>query len=144
MSVVREQMLRDMLGFSVGTIPFTYLGCPVFKGKPKSVYFLANSDKIKMKLATWKGSLLSIMGRVQLVKSIIHGMLVYSFHVYMWPRRLLNDLDKSIKKRVNRLSPHCNIGHFWFPHCEIFSSDFILVNFFFRIPLVIYSQRATS
>jgi hypothetical protein len=100
MSVVREQMLGDLLGFGAGSIPFNYLGCPVFKGKPKYIYFLAISDKIKMKLASWKGSLLSIMGRVQLVKSIIHGMLLFSFHVYMWPRRLLSDLDKWIKNFI--------------------------------------------
>jgi len=96
----REQQMGNMLGFGAGTIPFNYLGCPVFKGKPKAVYILAIFDKIKMKLATWKGSLLSIMGRVQLVKSIIHGMLVYSFHVYMWPTSLLNDLDKWLKNFI--------------------------------------------
>jgi len=58
------------------------------------------ADKIKNKLATWKGRILSIMGRVQLVKSIIHGMLVYSFHVYLWPRRLLRLLDSWIKKFI--------------------------------------------
>jgi len=47
-----------------------------------------------------KGRILSIMGRVQLVKSIIHGMLVYSFHVYLWPRRLLRLLDSWIKKII--------------------------------------------
>jgi hypothetical protein len=40
------------------------------------------------------------MGRVQLVKSIIHGMLVYSFHVYLWPRRLLRLLDSWIKNFI--------------------------------------------
>jgi len=58
------------------------------------------TDRIKTKLSTWKGTSLSIMGRVQLVKSIIHGMLVYSFHVYLWPRRLLRSLDTWIKKFI--------------------------------------------
>jgi len=40
------------------------------------------------------------MGRVQLVKSIIYGMLVYSFHVYQWPRKLLKALDRWIKKII--------------------------------------------
>lgn len=40
------------------------------------------------------------MGRIQLVKSIIHGMLVYSFHVYMWPLRLLRSLDSWIKNFI--------------------------------------------
>jgi len=40
------------------------------------------------------------MGRIQLVKSIIHGLLVYSFHVYMWPQRLLRLLDSWIKNFI--------------------------------------------
>jgi ribonuclease HI len=96
----RVQMLAAMLGFCAGSIPFTYLGCPIFKGKQKASQFLSIIDKIKAKLATWKGTTLSIMGRIQLVKSIIHGMLVYSFNVYMWPRRLLCSLDSWIKNFI--------------------------------------------
>jgi len=86
MSVTRINMIANMLGFSVGTVPFLYLGCPIFQGKPKVIHFRSILDKIRNKLATWKGTILSIMGRVQLVKSIIHGMLVYSFHVYYMER----------------------------------------------------------
>jgi len=94
------QLLAGLLGFTVGTIPFNYLGCPIFKGKPKTTYFQCISDNIKAKLSTWKGIILSIMGRIQLVKSIIHGMLVYSFHVYMWPHRILCMLDSWIKNFI--------------------------------------------
>jgi len=100
MTTSRSQMISGMLGFSVGTIPFTYLGCPIFKGKPKGVFFQSITDRIKVKLATWKGTMLSIMGRVQVVKSIIHGMLVYSFHIYMRLRRLLHQLDSWIKNFI--------------------------------------------
>ena len=100
MTSTRAQMIAGLLGFSEGTIPFNYLGCPVFKGKPKCIYFQAITDKIKVKMATWKGVMLSIMGRVQLVKSIIHGMLVYSFHIYMWPRKLLQRIDSWIKNFI--------------------------------------------
>lgn len=93
-------MIANLLGFSVGTVPFQYLGCPIFKGKPKVIHFRMITDRIKNKLATWKGRILSIMGRVQLVKSIIHGMIVYSFHVYLWPRRLLRLLDTWIKNFI--------------------------------------------
>jgi len=60
----REQMITGLLGFSAGIIPFSYLGCPMFKGKPKCAYFLAITVRIEVKLATWKGTMLSIMGRV--------------------------------------------------------------------------------
>jgi len=89
-----------MSDFLVGSLPFQYLGCPIFQGKPKCVHFQPIVDRIKVKLATWKGVLLSIMGRVQLVKSIVHGMLVYSFHIYRWPIRLLKILDRWIKKFI--------------------------------------------
>jgi len=93
-------MLAGLLGFTAGTIPFIYLRCSIFKGKPKAVYFQSTTDKIKSKLSTWKGMVLSIMGRIQLVKSIIHGMLVYSFHVYMWPCHLLKLLDSWLKNFI--------------------------------------------
>ena len=96
----QANMISSMLGFSVGTVPFKYLGCTIFQGKPKVIHFRMIADKIKHKLATWKGRILSIMGRVQLVKSIIHGMLVYSFHIYLWPRRLLRLLDSWIKNFI--------------------------------------------
>jgi hypothetical protein len=100
MAHAREKMLADLLGFGASSIPFTYIGCPIFKGKPNFAYFLVITGKIKMKLEIWKGTILSIMDRVQLVKSIIHGMLVYSFHVYMWPSHLLKQLDTWIKNYI--------------------------------------------
>lgn len=77
----RLGLLADILGFHSGQLPFTYLGVPIFRGRPRKSHLQPIADRIKAKLASWKGSLLSIMGRVQLVKSIIHGMLIYSFHI---------------------------------------------------------------
>jgi len=53
-------MLGSLLGFTTGTIPFLYLGCQIFKGKLKAVYFQSITDKVKSKLSTWKGTVLSI------------------------------------------------------------------------------------
>jgi len=100
MSVSRAHMIANMLGFNVGAVPFLYLGCPIFQGKAKVIHFRTITGKIKNKLSTWKGTVLSIMGRVQLVKSIIHGMLVYYFHIYLWPKRLLCLLDSWIKNFI--------------------------------------------
>jgi len=100
MTPTLRNMLAQLSGFTLGSIPFQYLGCLIFQGKPKYIYFQPIVDRIKVKLATWKGVLLSIMGRVQLVKSIVHGMLVYSFHIYRWPIRLVKMLDCWIKNFV--------------------------------------------
>jgi hypothetical protein len=96
----RSRNLARLSGFSLGAIPFNYLSCPIFQGRPRRAHFQAIVDRIKVKLATWKGHHLTVMGRVQLVKSIIHGMLVYSFHIYRWPKNLLKMLDRWIKKFI--------------------------------------------
>jgi len=60
----RMNQIINLLGFSIGFMPFTYLGGPIFKGRPKCIYFQPIADKVKLKLAAWKASLLSITSRV--------------------------------------------------------------------------------
>jgi len=90
----------NLLSFSIGSIPFTYLGAPIFKGKPKPIYFKGIADKIKLKLASWKASLLSVAGRVQLVKSAVQGMLVHTISIYSWPTSLLREIEKWIRNFI--------------------------------------------
>ncbi|XP_019450725.1 PREDICTED: uncharacterized protein LOC109352995 [Lupinus angustifolius] len=96
----RISSLSNYLGFSVGCLPVTYLGVPLFKGKPRKIQLQHIADKITAKLATWKGNSLSIMGRVKLVRSIIQSMLVNNFHIYKWPAQLLKDMDKCIRNFI--------------------------------------------
>ncbi|XP_019447216.1 PREDICTED: uncharacterized protein LOC109350434 [Lupinus angustifolius] len=94
------QSISSLLGFVRGSLPFTYVGVHLFQGKPKRCHLQPNADRILAKLATWKGSSLSIMGRVELVRSIIHSMLIYSFYVYKWPASLIDCLDKGIRNFI--------------------------------------------
>lgn len=55
------------------------------------------ADKVKAKLAAWKASLLSIAGRIQLIKSVIFSMLTYSMAIYSWPISLLKTIEKWIR-----------------------------------------------
>jgi hypothetical protein len=56
---------------NVGSLPFNYLVVPILKGKPMASYFQPVVDKVKIKLALWKASMLSFAGKVQLIKSVI-------------------------------------------------------------------------
>lgn len=99
-SLSRVQTITSITGFSHGTIPFTYLGVPLFIGKPKALYLRPIVDKIQTKLSAWKGSLLTIMGRVQLINAVISSMLTYSFHVYKWPPSLLHEVAKCMRNFI--------------------------------------------
>ncbi|KAF1882437.1 hypothetical protein Lal_00039085 [Lupinus albus] len=96
----RIQKLYEILGFSAGSLPFFYLGVPLFKGKPRRIHLQPIADRIIDKLATWKGLSLSIMGRVELVKSVIHSMLAFSFHIYVWPASLIRTSEGSIRNFI--------------------------------------------
>ncbi|XP_019450635.1 PREDICTED: uncharacterized protein LOC109352905 [Lupinus angustifolius] len=47
--------LTSWLGFGAGSLPFNYLGVPVFQGKPKAIHLQPIADRIINKLAKWKG-----------------------------------------------------------------------------------------
>lgn len=86
--------IHGVLGITVGTLPFTYLGVPIFQGLPKSDFFLPIADKVKCKLSTWKGMQLSQAGHFQLIESVIQSLLVYSFQIYAWPNYLLRQVQR--------------------------------------------------
>jgi hypothetical protein len=73
---------------------------PIFKGRPKVTHLQPVTDKIKAKFSAWKASLLSIAGRIQLVKFVVQSMLVYSISIYSRPVSLLRSLEKWIKNFI--------------------------------------------
>ncbi|KAL6187555.1 hypothetical protein ACLB2K_038953 [Fragaria x ananassa] len=89
----RQHSIVSSLGMKLGSTPFTYLGVPIFRGKPRSSYFQPITDKIRVRFSSWKGSMLSMAGRLQLIKSTIYSMLIHSFQVYQWPISLLRRLE---------------------------------------------------
>ena len=99
-SNARLNQISNFIGFNIGNLPFTYLGVPIFKGKPKTAYFLPIADKIKTKFSAWKASLLSIAGRVQLIRSVIQSMLLHSILIYSWPVALIKDLERWMRNFI--------------------------------------------
>lgn len=96
----RLNHLSSLLGFKVRSLPFNYVGVPIFNGKPRASYLIHIIVKIKAKLSNWKASLLSFAGRVQLIKSITQHMLVHYFIVYYCPVSLTKELDRFFENIV--------------------------------------------
>jgi len=61
---------------------FNYLGVSIFVGARKCQFLQHLVDKVKLKLTSWKGKSLSMMGRIQLVNMVTSGFLAYSFNMY--------------------------------------------------------------
>jgi hypothetical protein len=99
-SKTRLLNISGKLGFGIGSLPFIYLGVPIFKGKPKARFLKPIVDKVKVKLSAWKASLLSMAGRVQLVKSVVQGMLLHSLLIYYWPSSLIKELERYMRNFI--------------------------------------------
>ena len=90
----RKAAITSVLGMTEGSTPFTYLGVPIFKGKPRCNHLQSIADKVRSKLEGWFGKILSFSGRCVLLKSVICPMLLHSFMTYRWPMFLLFQLQK--------------------------------------------------
>jgi len=52
-------------------IPFLYLGLPIWGNPRKKHFWQTIVSKVRSRLSSWKGKLLSMAGRVYLIKSVI-------------------------------------------------------------------------
>ncbi|KAL8492486.1 hypothetical protein ACS0TY_023891 [Phlomoides rotata] len=102
---VKNAMLRSM-GISECSLPFSYLGVPIFHGAPRTCHLTAMADSIIAKFSKWKGHSLSLAGRKCMVNSITSISLVHSMMVYYWPRSLL----KRIKTAMRNFLWTCDIS----------------------------------
>ena len=69
--------LTHILGIKKTTLPLDYLGCSLYQGRTKAVYFQPLIDKVANKLNGWKGRLLSAGGRLTLVRHVLQVMPIY-------------------------------------------------------------------
>jgi len=86
--------IRCILSCSHGCLPFNYLGVPIFVGASKCQFLQPLVDKVKLKLASWKGKSLSMMSRIQLINTVITRFLTYSFNMYKLPVSLLKQVEQ--------------------------------------------------
>ncbi|GKB86836.1 RNA-directed DNA polymerase, eukaryota, reverse transcriptase zinc-binding domain protein [Tanacetum coccineum] len=61
-------------GCTVGNIPFNYLGLPIGSNMKSTASWKVLVDRFRSRLSTWKANLLSIRGRLTLIKSVLGSL----------------------------------------------------------------------
>ncbi|XP_059295549.1 uncharacterized protein LOC132048883 [Lycium ferocissimum] len=89
-----SQSVRDITGFSKGQFPLTYLGCPIFHTRKRKDFYSGLIKRVKERLHSWKGKLLSFGGKSVLIKSVLQTMPVHLLSVLVPPKCVLNELHK--------------------------------------------------
>lgn len=77
-----------------------YLGFPLIQGRVKMAHFNFIIDKIKGRLAEWKGKLLNKAGRITLAKSVITSMPIYLMQNMWLPNATCMQIDKIVRQFI--------------------------------------------
>lgn len=94
---VDESWLQDAanaLLCKVGNFPFTYLGLPIGGHISRKALWDPIIMKIEKILASWKGRLLSIAGRITLIKASIASLPLYYMSLFPAPKGVIEAINK--------------------------------------------------
>lgn len=72
-----EHNITILTGFSVGSLPFRYLGIPVTRKRLSNSECTSLVEKICSHIRHWSVHYLSYAGRIQLINSILFGITNY-------------------------------------------------------------------
>lgn len=77
-----------------GGFPMTYLGLPIGGNMARMPLWDPIVKRIEQKLATWKGRLLSIAGRITLIKASIASLPLYFMSLFPAPKGVIEIINK--------------------------------------------------
>ncbi|GJR01642.1 RNA-directed DNA polymerase, eukaryota, reverse transcriptase zinc-binding domain protein [Tanacetum coccineum] len=95
---VNEEEVYNMAsnaGCTAGNIPFNYLGLPIGSNMKSTASWKVLVDRFRSRLSTWKANLLSIGGRLTLIKSVLGSLGIYYLLIFRAPELVLNDLERT-------------------------------------------------
>ncbi|XP_071708950.1 uncharacterized mitochondrial protein AtMg00310-like [Rutidosis leptorrhynchoides] len=86
--------MASQCGCEASTPPFIFLGMPIGSNSNRKSHWYPVIDKFKTKLSTWTGNLLSIGGRLNLIKFVLGGLGVYYLSLFKAPVSIIKSIEK--------------------------------------------------
>nr|GEW54617.1 RNA-directed DNA polymerase, eukaryota, reverse transcriptase zinc-binding domain protein [Tanacetum cinerariifolium] len=83
----------SLIGCSILTPPFNYLGVKVGSNMSRITSWDDVISKVSSRLSKWKLKLISISGRLSLLKSVLTSILLYHMSIFKVPICVLNHLE---------------------------------------------------
>lgn len=79
-------------------LPITYLGIPLHWKKLTFNDWLPLVHKIEKKIDSWKGKLLSIGGRLTLIKSVLSAIPLYWLSIFKMPSKVRKRIEQLVRR----------------------------------------------
>nr|GEZ89259.1 reverse transcriptase domain, reverse transcriptase zinc-binding domain protein [Tanacetum cinerariifolium] len=83
---------------ATGCFPFTYLGLPIGANMNLTSSWQILIDRFQKRLSSWKANLLSIGGRLTLIKAVLGSLGIYYLSIFKVPETILSFME-SLRSR---------------------------------------------
>ena len=85
-----KDILLQMTGFSEGNFPFTYLGVPLSPHRLLASQYTPLLHKLELAIQGWMGKFLTYAGRLELLRSVLNGMVQFWDGIFPIPGVVLS------------------------------------------------------
>ncbi|KAF5812274.1 putative RNA-directed DNA polymerase [Helianthus annuus] len=89
--------MAEIIGCQAKSFPFRYLGLTVGANMNRPANWKPVYDIVEARLAKWKAAMLSMGGRVTLIKSVLESLPTYFFSLYKAPVQVIKDIEAKIR-----------------------------------------------
>ncbi|XP_019227829.1 PREDICTED: uncharacterized protein LOC109209105 [Nicotiana attenuata] len=91
---IRINRIKQITGYNRCHFPMQYLGCPIYIGRKKVVYFNNMVANIAERLQGWQGKFLTYGGKAVLIKSVLQAIPLHTLSVLHPPKATFSQIEK--------------------------------------------------
>ncbi|KAG5605817.1 hypothetical protein H5410_027309 [Solanum commersonii] len=73
-----NNVIKEVTCFSQKASPITYLGCPLYIGRHRIIYYSHLVEKVSKKICGWQTRILSFGGRITLIKHALQSIPIHT------------------------------------------------------------------
>ncbi|XP_069152141.1 uncharacterized protein [Solanum lycopersicum] len=88
--------IKTATGFNRKNSPINYLGCPLYSGGQRIIYYSELVEKVIKKISGWHSKLLNFGGKIILVKHVLQSIPIHTLAAISPPKTTLNCIKKLI------------------------------------------------
>ena len=86
--------IKRITGFSMKNSPINYLGCPLYIGGQRIIYFSEVVDKVIKKISGWQSKILNFGGKITLIKHVLQSIPIHTLAAISPPKTTINHIKK--------------------------------------------------
>ncbi|KAG5631350.1 hypothetical protein H5410_003067 [Solanum commersonii] len=88
--------IQEVTGFSQKDSPLTYLGCPLYIGRQRIIYYSQLVEKVSKKICGWQARMLSFGGKITLVKHALQSIPIQTMATISPPSTTIKYIESII------------------------------------------------